>query len=251
MQLGDFSEIAKFYHNRPSYSKALINYILKVCELKNNLNIVEIGAGTGKLTSILKELAPNSNIKAIEPNLQMRQIGENSVKDVQWLEGSAENTSLDDNTADIVFMASSFHWSDRTKSLKEFKRILEKGGYFCALWNPRMIEEGTIFDKIEKEIKTILPNLNRVSSGIQNTKNWQEIIQSTGDFAECVYLCMPHFETMSKERYIGAWKSVNDIQAQAGEKWEEILKMIENKLGNIQSLTAKYLIKAYLAKSTK
>ena len=68
---------------------------------------------------------------------------------------------------------------------------------------------------------------------------------------------MPYTETMSKERYIGAWKSVNDIQAQAisyggGEQlWNDILKMIEEKIKNKDSITQHYTIKAFVATSTK
>ena len=42
-----------------------------------------------------------------------------------------------------------------------------------------------------------------------------------------------HDAVMTKERYMGAWRSVNDIQAQAGpERFEEIMKRIEQKVGD-------------------
>ncbi|EPT1547182.1 hypothetical protein ACVO3O_001454 [Campylobacter jejuni] len=44
-------------------------------------------------------------------------------------------------------------------------------------------------------------------------------------------------EFWDKERYLGAWHSVNDIQAQAGEKrWKEILEMIEAKISHMQKV---------------
>ena len=109
---------------------------------------------------------------------------------------------------------------------------------------------------IENEIKAMIPTLSRVSSGLQNTKDWQSVLTSTGDFKDCVYMQMPYSETMSKERYIGVWKSVNDIQAQAinygGEKlWEDILSMIENKIKDKQDIKQQYIIRAFVAKSTK
>ncbi len=253
MKQGDFSKVAKFYHNRPAYNYELIKNILKCANFKDDFCIAEVGAGTGKLTAILKELAPKAKIVAVEPNDEMRDIGQKTVENVTWIKGSGEDTKLQNDSADILFMASSFHWTDPTLSLPEFKRILKKDGYFCALWNPREIEKGTVFDEIECEIKNILPNLNRVSSGTQNSKNWIEVIQSTKDFKDCMYMAMPYIENMSKERYIGAWQSVNDIQAQAGggSKWNEILKMIEDKISGLDELKVKYTIKAYLAKSTK
>lgn len=56
-------------------------------------------------------------------------------------------------------------------------------------------------------------------------------------------------EIWSKERYIGAWHSVNDIQAQAGEKrWKEIVAMIENKISSLQNIEVPYKIRAWTAK---
>lgn len=53
-------------------------------------------------------------------------------------------------------------------------------------------------------------------------------------------------ESWDKERYLGAWHSVNDIQAQAGEKrWKEILEMIEAKISHMQSIEIFYKIRAW------
>lgn len=58
---------------------------------------------------------------------------------------------------------------------------------------------------------------------------------------ECDYA-----EIMSKERYLGAWHSVNDIQAQAGQKrWEQILSMIESKISHCSEIEIAYKIRAW------
>lgn len=56
-------------------------------------------------------------------------------------------------------------------------------------------------------------------------------------------------EFWDKERYLGAWHSVNDIQAQAGEKrWQEILEMIEAKISHMQSIEIPYKIRAWTSR---
>lgn len=56
-------------------------------------------------------------------------------------------------------------------------------------------------------------------------------------------------EFWDKERYLGAWHSVNDIQAQAGEKrWKEILEMIEVKISHMEKIEMSYKIRAWTAK---
>lgn len=254
MKQGDFTDVAKFYDNRPAYSEVLIENLLKCVGLKDGFKIAEIGAGTGKLTKILasfKKQGLDLFIDAVEPNDNMREFGKEyckECKNVRWHKGSGENTGLESDKYDLVVMASSFHWTDPNISLPEFARILKSGGYFSAIWNPRNIEKNSVFYEIEEKIKEMIPNLSRVSSGTQNAKNYYEILQSTGDFEQCFYMEIPYIEMMSKERYIGTWKSVNDIQAQAGNKWIEILRMIENKVAKFDKLEAKYLIKAYIAK---
>lgn len=103
-----------------------------------------------------------------------------------------------------------------------------------------------MFHEIEEEIKHIVPELTRVSSGVQNVKNWEEILVSTGDFKDCFFMECNYKELWSKERYLGAWHSVNDIQAQAGKaRWEEILKMIENKISSMDMIEIPYKIRAW------
>lgn len=51
---------------------------------------------------------------------------------------------------------------------------------------------------------------------------------------------------MSKERYLGAWRSVNDIQAQAGpERFEEIMRAIEARIADLDEITVPYLTRAW------
>ncbi|WP_139470630.1 class I SAM-dependent methyltransferase [Campylobacter armoricus] len=252
MKQGDFSEVAKHYHNRPAYSNMLIQKLIKCVNDKNKdtLKVVEVGAGTGKLTKMLADDF-NLTIDAIEPNDNMREEGikftQNSTN-ITWHKGSGEQTNMPSDYADWVIMASSFHWTDPTKSLPEFARVLNGGGYFTAIWNPRHIVKGSIFHEIEEEIKNIVPELTRVSSGSQNVKKWEEILVSTGDFKDCFFMECDYFELMDKQRYMGAWHSVNDIQAQAGKaRWEEILKMIENKISSMDIIKIPYKIRAWTA----
>lgn len=259
MKQGDFTKVAKHYHNRPAYSEMLLGKLIACINDEHkrmeDIQVVEVGAGTGKLTKMLSEFG--LNVLAVEPNDNMRDEGIKYTKDtsVKWQKGSGEDTGVESSIADWVIMASSFHWTDPNKSLPEFKRILKKqstssaGGYFTAIWNPRHIVEGSIFHDIENEIKRIVPELNRVSSGTQNVKKWDEILVSTGDFKDCFFMESDYIEVMDKARYLGAWHSVNDIQAQAGEtRWNEILSMIEDKIKDIEAIQIPYKIRSWTVK---
>lgn len=253
MKQGDFTKLAKQYINRPAYSKMLLKNLLKIMDYsskKNSFQIVEVGSGTGKLTKMLLEMG--LHVIAVEPNDAMREEGIIYTKDfdnVQWIKGSGEETQVDSNIADWVIMASSFHWTDSEKSLPEFSRILKENGCFTAIWNPRNIQISEFHTKIEDNIKKIVPELQRVSSGSQSAKQWEYILVSTGHFKDCLFMETDHIEHMSKDRYLGAWHSVNDIQAQAGEKrWKEIIEMIEKEIAGLDNIDVPYKIRSWTVK---
>lgn len=250
MKQGDFTKLAKEYINRPAYSPLLLDKLLKLMdfkEKKDQFTVVEVGAGTGKLTKML--LDRGLKVIAVEPNDAMRHEGilyTDGYKNIQWKRGSGEDTGVDSGIADWVVMASSFHWTDPLKSLPEFSRVLKPDGFFTAMWNPRNIAASKFHTKIENQIKLIVPELQRVSSGSQSTKQWEEILVSTGDFKECILMETDYIEHMNKERYMGAWNSVNDIQSQAGpDRWSKILEMIKKEIVGYEIIEVPYKIRAW------
>lgn len=135
MKQGDFTEVAKHYHNRPAYSPFLLSKLIacvsenstpSTAQARQNLQVVEVGAGTGKLTAMLAQDFGLS-VTAVEPNDAMRAEGEKATQglSIKWLKGSGEETNLPSNSADWLIMASSFHWTDPSKSLPEFARVLK------------------------------------------------------------------------------------------------------------------------------
>ena len=250
MKQGDFTELAKYYVDRPGYSKELLDYIC--CKVKSEFGedilVADVGAGTGKLTSNLYEIGMHGY--AIEPNDAMREEGKkafSNIKDFEWKKGTAEETGVEANSVNWLLMGSSFHWADARKASLEFKRVLKPNGFFTAIWNPRDIQRNKLFIDIEEMIHTIVPELKRVSSGsIITTEIMKEKL---GDnFKNIVFIEAEHEEIMTKERYINIWRSVNDIQAQAGpERFALILDNIDKMLTGMDILEVPYKSRAWTA----
>ena len=73
MKHGDFTDLAKYYVDRPGYSSVLLNYIKANIKeiLKRELVVADVGAGTGKLTENLERIGLSGF--AVEPNDAMRE----------------------------------------------------------------------------------------------------------------------------------------------------------------------------------
>lgn len=257
MKHGDFTELAKFYINRPGYSLSLLECLknnLLVIQGKEKLTVADVGAGTGKLTENLEELGLSGY--AVEPNDAMREEGIRQFSDrkqFEWLKGAAEVTNLPDNSVDWVLMGSSFHWADAPIAMAEFYRILKPNGLFTAIWNPRDISNSSLHQGIEDIVYKEIPNIKRVSSG--NSITMEDMVSKmlfNGLFKDILFMEAPHVEIMSKERYMNTWKSVNDIQVQAGEEgFKRILDNIEEYLKNYEQIEVPYKSRAWTVKSTK
>jgi ubiquinone/menaquinone biosynthesis C-methylase UbiE len=249
MKQGDFTELAEQYAHRPGYSEQVLNLLCRYTGALDNtpFQVADVGAGTGKLTEQL--LALGLNCVAIEPNQAMREKGQEATRryKIAWRAGSAEETGLESASVDWVLMASAFHWADAPRALSEFHRILKPGGFLSVLYNPRDIEKNPLQRAIEGRIKAIVPELKRVSSGsAQYTERLSDTLVSTGHFKDLIFVEGGMNVLMSKERYIGAWRSVNDIQSQAGpERFQKILTAIEEEIGAQEELIVAYKIRAW------
>ncbi len=251
MQKGDFSNLASYYTKyRPSYNREVVNKIINTINKKSeNIRAVDVGAGTGIFTKCLIE-AGIKDVVAVEPNEYMRNTGiENLGKKIQFFRGSGENTTLVSNKYDLVTMASSFHWPNTQDTLSEFKRILNGNGVFAALWNPRLTERSDSENEVQNLLLTKYHVGSRVSSGLSGiTNHLHDILSKSKIFRSVTYFDAINVVKRSHEEYIGAWRSVNDIQAQLGkEKFSQFLSDVEKIIKKRSYVEVHYLTRAWVA----
>lgn len=250
MKHGDFTHLA---HNYALYRPAYSPFVLDAARaLVKGDECADVGAGTGIWS---RQLAgAGFNVTAVEPNAAMREAGiaQNGDSGIAWKEGSAEHTGLPDSSRDLVCMASSFHWPDFKAATREFARILRKGGYFLALWNTRFYESNPLLVEIENYLHELVPDLKRVSSGRSEFCGaLTDRLMAREEFSDVLYLEGRHVERQSPERYMGLWKSVNDIRVQAGEKrFRQFMDHIRAATKDLPYIEAEYLTRAWLARKT-
>jgi SAM-dependent methyltransferase len=129
-----------YAQHRPDYPVAAIRWALEpvVRERGHQVRILDLGAGTGKLTAQLAGLTLNDGkpqVFAVEPDAQMLAELRRAVPEVAAMAGRAEAIPLPDASVDAVFAGQAAHWFDLDRAMPEIARILTTGGVFAGLWN--------------------------------------------------------------------------------------------------------------------
>jgi SAM-dependent methyltransferase len=250
---GDFTGLARDYATfRPGYAPQVATAVLGYLGRDPAFaDAVDIGAGTGIWTRTLADLGLRS-VVAVEPNDNMREQGIEASRGTRivWRKGSAEATGLPDGSADLASMASSLHWADFDQGCDEFRRILRPRGVFVALWNPRFVEANPLLVEIEAEIARLKPDVQRVSSGRAGiTERLTEMLSAKPYFTDVLYLEGRHSLRQTPEQYLGAWRSVNDLQVQLGpDLFGKFLDFAEQRVTGLAAIETTYLTRAWASR---
>jgi ubiquinone/menaquinone biosynthesis C-methylase UbiE len=128
-----FGGVAEAYdRGRPSYPADAVTWLVG----DDPATVLEVGAGTGKLTRVLLDLG--HDVHATDPDAAMLAVLEARLPGVRTAVASAEDVPLPDASVDVVIAAQAFHWFDIERALPEFARVLRPGGRICLLWNQRI-----------------------------------------------------------------------------------------------------------------
>ena len=118
---------------RPGWPPEAVERALAELGLGSGSTVVDLAAGTGKLT---RELVPRTGrVVAVEPSADMlRRLGE-VVPEAAAAAGTADAIPRGDASVDGVFVAEAFHWFATPEAVAEIARVLRPGGGLALLWN--------------------------------------------------------------------------------------------------------------------
>lgn len=154
-----FTNKAEFYASfRPLYSTEIFDLLQEKQILFSDCTVADIGCGTGILA---KQIIPYVNkVYGIEPNKNMLQIATKTLtKDVKFepILAHAENTTLNEESIDLISVGQAFHWFDQKLFYLECQRILKPNSYVLLMWNMKdecemEYERRKIADRYRKQL---------------------------------------------------------------------------------------------------
>ncbi|MGG0175103.1 class I SAM-dependent methyltransferase [Gottfriedia acidiceleris] len=231
---------------RPSYPNEYINYLLSENHLGEGNVIADIGSGTGILTRLLLE--KKLTVLAIEPNDEMRGIAEKTLKEYDQyksINATAENTSLKNNSVDLITVAQAFHWFDKEKFRLECKRILKENLKVSLVWNSKDLLSPLMIE-LQEICKETCPRFKGFSGGIEDTPDVYNQFFKNENYEKMVFR---NDLEMDLEGFLGRNLSSSFSPLSGEEEFEPYRTALTN-LFNKYSINGKiiypYITKSYL-----
>jgi len=207
---------ADYVQYRPSYPAGAIDAVLAGLGLPERIAAVDVGAGTGISARLLA--ARGVHVIAVEPNRAMRESAESHPR-VQWHEGTAETTGLDEAAYDLALAAQSFHWFRQAEALRELGRILRRGARLALMWNRRSQEDPLTFG-YRRAIREI-----GGESSAERTAFDPRILERSGFFSPAEVAEFPNRQTLDLEGLVGRARSASYVP-RTGPRAERLVELL-------------------------
>ena len=141
-----FDTVASTYEKfRPGYPDELYKMIFDYITLNASCNAVEVGIGGGQAT--LPILKTGCSLTAVEYGEQFSKLCMEKFKDYQnfsIVTNKFENMDFSDDTYDLIYSASAFHWVPEEIGYAKTLSMLKSGGAFARFANHPYRDKGNL-----------------------------------------------------------------------------------------------------------
>jgi SAM-dependent methyltransferase len=207
---------AEYDFGRPSWPAAAIASL----GLPRSAVVLDVGAGTGKLTRVLLEHF--DRVIAVEPLGGMRAL---IPPGAEVIVGTAEAVPLADEDVDAVFCGESFHWFDWPRAIPEIARVLRPHGLLVMMWNRPPAGKVSSHDWPEG-VGEILDRISH-SPGEKRYQAfaWRDAFRGT-PFEELRHEVFPHEEELSRDALLARIGSWSQFTSRPAEERKQLLAEI-------------------------
>jgi SAM-dependent methyltransferase len=181
--------------------------------------VVDLAAGTGKLTEALVERFPK--VIAVEPSEGMRAVLTRKLPAVDVRVGAAEAIPLPDGSVDAVFVGDAFHWFDPAVAGAEIARVVRPGGEAVVCFHePRGVA------RLPSEVEALLDEILRRAGPTGTPKvvsgAWKEAFADPATWLPLTESTIDHDVVVDHEQTLATLVSMSSIARLSAAEREEI-----------------------------
>ena len=227
-----FADSDRYERGRPDYPGTAVGAIVTELDLRPGRTVLDLAAGTGKLTRLL--LPSGANVIAVEPLREMRE----KLEGVVALAGTAERIPITDRFVDAVTVGQAFHWFDAEPALREIHRVLSPGGGVALIWNARDERQETqaalteIFDRYEGDTPR------------RQQRDWKTLLADSGLFDRTKRLLFSHAQPVDEETVVARVLSVSFMASLPPEEQAKVEREVRALAQGVTEL--RYMTELYL-----
>jgi len=198
-----FGAVARTYAaNRPGYPDEAVAWLVGTKPAR----VLELGSGTGKLTSALTALG--HGVVATDPSPSMLSQLWPVAPDARLTVARAEQIPLAASAVDVVVSAQAFHWFDEERALPEIARVLRPGGTLALVWNAG--------DFKVPWVRKVLRLVGLTDEAVEDPVADSEL------FATCEQRVFRHWQRFSRDALIGFVSSSSAAAVMTPDDREEL-----------------------------
>jgi len=215
VRAASFGAVADAYERaRPGYPDDAVRWLAgdEPCD------VVDLGAGTGKLTRSL--VALEHRVTAVEPLEEMLERLRVAVPGAAAVRGSAEEIPLADGSADVVTCAQAFHWFDHAVALSEMARVLHPRGRIALVWNTRDDSQGWVAELTG----TVIGRSEFRAGGVNATT---DRVEESGLFGPVERTSFAHVQLLGREDLVELVRSRSQCAVLSEAERTPVLERVE------------------------
>lgn len=227
-----------YERGRPGYPEAAVRWLLEGLRVSSQSTVVDLGAGTGKLTRLL--VPSGAHLIAVEPVPAMRRTFARVLPGVAVVEGTAEAMPLANSSVDAVTAAQAFHWFATRPAVDEIHRVLRPDGGLGLIWNRRDLR-----DPLQASLDAIV-RPHRGAAPAHERDQWREVMDGNSQFRPAGERQFPYAQPVDADGVVDRVLSTSFIASLGEPARSQVISGVHEVTANHSELILRYVTDVFL-----